>query len=129
MLVSLTVVVRVIVLRVVEGLSLPSAGTGWTRLVEECESPDPASGAEPGAGPSGPGVATGGDCSSGVCPFSADGDADPCSPATCELSMSGVAWFCATGASPFLPVGNAAAGIDVSAAFTSVSVLYSVALD
>lgn len=53
--VSLTVVVRVIVLRVVEWTSLEPAGTGWARPVEECES-----------------------------------------PAACELSASGMAWFCAT---------------------------------
>lgn len=71
MLVSLTVVVRVMVLRVVEATWLPSAGAG---------------------------VATGADCAPGVCPFSAGGAADPCSAAAaCELSVSGLAWFCATG--------------------------------
>lgn len=128
MLVSLTVVVRVMVLRVVDAPSLPPAGTGWTRPVEECESPAPSPGAEAGAELSGSGVASGANCPSGVCPFSAGGAADPCSPATSELSVSGVAWFCATGASPFLSVGNAAACIDVPAAFASVSVLYNDAL-
>lgn len=134
MLVSLTVVVRVIVLLVVllvvDSPSLPPAGTGWTRPVEECESPAPAPGVEAGAELSGPGVVSGGDCPSGVCPCSAGGAADPCSPATCELSVSGMAWFCATGEeSPFLSDDNAAGGVEVSEAFTSVSVLYSDALD
>lgn len=70
-LVSLTVVVRVIVLRVVEAAGLlPSAGAG---------------------------VGPGADCAPGVCPFSAGGAADPCSAAACELPVSGLAWFCATG--------------------------------
>lgn len=70
-LVSFTVVVRVIVLRVVEAAGLlPSAGAG---------------------------VAAGADCAPGVCPFSAGGAADPCSAAACELAVSGLAWFCATG--------------------------------
>lgn len=126
-LVSLTVVVRVIVLRVVEATSLPLAGTGWARPVEECESPAP--GAEAGTELSGPGVTPGGDCPSDVCPFSAGGGADPCPAATCELSAPGMAWFCATwGISPPLSVGKAGGGVDDPEAFNSVSVLYSDAL-
>ncbi|KAK7701304.1 hypothetical protein SLS64_010347 [Diaporthe eres] len=41
-----------------------------------------------------------------------------------------MAWFCATGEeSPFLSDGNAAGGVEVAEAFTSVSVLYNDALD
>lgn len=102
-LVSLTVVVRVMVLRVVKATWLPSAGAG---------------------------VAPGADCAPGVCPFSAGGAADPCSAAACEMPVSGLAWFCATGwASPFLSVGKAAGDVDDPEAFTSVSVLYREALD
>lgn len=107
MYVSLTVVVRVIVLRVVEATWLSVAGTGWARPVEECES-----------------TAAGACCPSVVCPFSAGGASDPCAPTACELSGPGLAWFAATGGvSPFLSVGKAAGSVMDSEAFISVSVL------
>lgn len=62
--VSRTVVVRVIVLRVV---NLPSSPLAGTRPVDECPA-----------------------C---VDPVSAGGGADPCSPATLELSVPGIPWF------------------------------------
>jgi hypothetical protein len=90
-LVNLTVVVRVIVLRVVERPWSLLAGTGATRPVEECESPAPAPGSEAGGWPPGPDGAPGGECISSVDPACAGGGADPCSSATCELSVPGMA--------------------------------------
>lgn len=127
MLVSLIVVVRVIVLRVVAPSSSP-ASSGWVRPVEECESPTPA--AEMESEPSGSGDTPGGACSSGMGPFSACGGAGPCSAATCELSVPALVMLGAEGlASPLafvsVSAGGGADSDDDSEVFISMSVLYS----